>query len=235
MAALRESRDCYASPQQREILLQLVEHPIIEEQFFLTGGTALSVFHLHHRTSLDLDLFTVDDVDLSELNFWTRTIWENQSSTIRQAPRFLALLIRGVKVDLVVDPLSSRGHRETYRFEKGHGIAIDPVESIASNKFCAVVSRTEPKDFVDLYLCCRTHPDLHFDFLLAMARGKDAIFDDPPTAAYQLELGLAFVEDNPAIMPSLRAPLDAQDFARFYEELIRWLYGRATLSPAVTS
>ena len=28
---------------------------------FLTGGTALSAFHLHHRISADLHLFTLDD------------------------------------------------------------------------------------------------------------------------------------------------------------------------------
>lgn len=34
-----------------------------EQRFFLTGGAALAGFHLQHRTTLDLDLFT-DDVDL---------------------------------------------------------------------------------------------------------------------------------------------------------------------------
>ena len=32
--------------------------------FFLTGGTALAAYHLHHRLSVDLDLFTLDDLAL---------------------------------------------------------------------------------------------------------------------------------------------------------------------------
>ena len=36
--------------------------------FFLTGGTALSAYHLHHRLSVDLDLFTLDDLALRETN-----------------------------------------------------------------------------------------------------------------------------------------------------------------------
>ena len=36
------------------------------QQFYLTGGTALAAFHLHHRTSIDLDLFTLDDLALRE-------------------------------------------------------------------------------------------------------------------------------------------------------------------------
>lgn len=34
--------------------------------FFLTGGTALAAFHLHHRVSVDIDLFTLDDLALRE-------------------------------------------------------------------------------------------------------------------------------------------------------------------------
>ena len=36
------------------------------QQFYLTGGTALAAFHLHHRASVDLDLFTLDDLALRE-------------------------------------------------------------------------------------------------------------------------------------------------------------------------
>src|SRR5688572_23925008 len=32
-----------------------------EQGFYLTGGAALAGFHLAHRTSDDLDLFTLDD------------------------------------------------------------------------------------------------------------------------------------------------------------------------------
>ena len=34
--------------------------------FFLTGGTALAAYYLHHRLSVDLDLFTLDDLALRE-------------------------------------------------------------------------------------------------------------------------------------------------------------------------
>ena len=36
----------------------------IGPRFFLTGGTALAGFYLHHRLSVDLDLFTQDDLAL---------------------------------------------------------------------------------------------------------------------------------------------------------------------------
>jgi predicted nucleotidyltransferase component of viral defense system len=33
----------------------------LTQDFYLTGGTALSAFYLHHPNSVDLDLFTHDD------------------------------------------------------------------------------------------------------------------------------------------------------------------------------
>ena len=34
--------------------------------FFLTGGTALSRYYIHHRHSDDLDLFVINDADYSK-------------------------------------------------------------------------------------------------------------------------------------------------------------------------
>ena len=45
------------TPLQRKLLRAIGESPLRDE-FFLTGGTALAVLYLHHRYSVDLDLFT---------------------------------------------------------------------------------------------------------------------------------------------------------------------------------
>jgi hypothetical protein len=39
----------------------LIEFFHLTQEFYLTGGTALSAFYLQHRFSEDLDLFTQDD------------------------------------------------------------------------------------------------------------------------------------------------------------------------------
>jgi hypothetical protein len=44
---------------QREVLAAFFER---QDGFFLTGGAALAGFHLHHRTTKDLDLFTIEDL-----------------------------------------------------------------------------------------------------------------------------------------------------------------------------
>jgi predicted nucleotidyltransferase component of viral defense system len=79
-ATLKEDKNCYASLAQREIIVELIKHNILKDDFFLTGGTALSVFYLHHRRSNDLDFFTLKPIDLSEIdvddffNFYQHTI-----------------------------------------------------------------------------------------------------------------------------------------------------------------
>ena len=102
---LKENKNCYASPAQREILIKLINHNILEEQFFLTGGTALSVFYLHHRRSNDLDFFTLKQTDLSEIDFGIKTIGKNSYTKIKESPNFLSVLIQNVKIDFVIDLL----------------------------------------------------------------------------------------------------------------------------------
>lgn len=42
------------------------------QEFYLTGGTALSAFYLQHRLSEDLDFFTNNDVAEKEFDFTAR-------------------------------------------------------------------------------------------------------------------------------------------------------------------
>jgi len=77
MDTLKEDKAYYASARHREVLQGLLAHPEIERSFFLTGGTALSVFYLHHRVSDVPDLFTLEPMSLSELDPWIRARWKD--------------------------------------------------------------------------------------------------------------------------------------------------------------
>ncbi len=50
-------------------------------------------------------------------------------------------------------------------------VIVDSVENIGANKLTAILGRTEPKDFVDLYFILRAGYD--FDDLLEKAKTKD--------------------------------------------------------------
>jgi len=220
----KEDKNCYASAVQREVLANLIAHPDIEKNFFLTGGTALSVFYLHHRLSDDLDLFSKDFPNLAEIAFWIKTRWPKESIKIKEAAQFLSFLINDVRVDFVIDPLSSDEERTRHSFETGHYLLVDTINNIVSNKFCAVVSRTEPKDYIDLFMILTSFSAHEVNHIYQASRLKDAIFDDPPTAAYQLETGIAFIRENPALMPTMLQQIDMKELYKFYEKLAEWLY-----------
>jgi hypothetical protein len=229
MGILQENKKGYASQNQREVLIQLAGHPIIQGDFFLTGGTALSVFYLGHRVSEDLDLFATDPLDLSEIDFWIKSQWPGQSVKIKEGPYFLSLLIREVKVDLVIDPLSVREERPIIIFENGSSLGVDTLSNIVTNKFCTIVSRMEPKDFIDFYLILQNSPGFEIKDLYHKSLRKDAIFDDPPTVAYQIENGITFIQENPSLWPQTYIPVDRQAFFEFYKKIALWIYGLVKL------
>ncbi|NIQ91474.1 MAG: hypothetical protein GWN58_66005, partial [Anaerolineae bacterium] len=54
------------TPLQRRLLREIGQSPLREE-FFLTGGTALAALYLHHRYSVDLDLFTENPTAVAQV------------------------------------------------------------------------------------------------------------------------------------------------------------------------
>ena len=222
----KENKDFYSSKVQREVFLKLLTHPNVEDSFFLTGGTALAAYYLYHRVSDDLDLFTLNQVDFAEIDFWVRTTWQTACSKIKESPNFLSFLIQETKVDFVIDPLSNKMDRIRTSFENEHSIQIDNIINIASNKFNCIVSRTEPKYYIDIFFLFKTFPDLELKTVYENAKLKDAIFDDPPTAGFQLEEGISFLKENPPLMPGMIKEFDLDEFEKFFEGVLEWLYGR---------
>jgi predicted nucleotidyltransferase component of viral defense system len=148
---IRENESCYASKSQQDVLGSLSELDVLARNFFMTGGTTLSVFYLHHRTSEDLDFFSTQFRDLGTIDSSLKRIFKKDLSLIQSSSDFFSYLIRGTKVDIVFDPLSSLESRPPVGLQTGRQILIDTLDNIASNKLSAVVSRSEAKDLIDLY------------------------------------------------------------------------------------
>jgi len=144
------------------------------QDFFLTGGTALAAFHLHHRVSVDLDLFTLDDLALREGEVLVPQLAADLKCHVARARRtehYYEFLLepgegQALKVDLVRDVGPQYGEHI-----KVGDVIVDSVENIGANKLTAILGRTEPKDFVDLYFILRAGYD--FDDLLEKAKTKD--------------------------------------------------------------
>jgi hypothetical protein len=144
------------------------------QRFFLTGGTALAAFYLHHRLSVDLDLFTLDDLALPESDALVDQLATRLGCQIgrsRRTEHFRQFLLESeaegpLQVDLVRDFGPQYGQRRTIG-----GIVVDSIENIGANKLTAILGRTEPKDFVDLYFILQAGYD--FEDLLVKAQTKD--------------------------------------------------------------
>ena len=134
---------------QTDVLAAFFER---EQSFYLTGGGALAGYHLGHRETHDLDLFTLSpamDDGLRALRDTARELGASLEE-IRTAPEFRRILLsRGnesVVVDLVVE------HAEQVSREKpAHGVVrVDPAEEIFANKLCTLLGRSEVRDLVDV-------------------------------------------------------------------------------------
>ena len=79
------------------LLKKLMSLPQLE-QFFLVGGTALSL-KMGHRESIDLDLFTTQDFDKDDLLLLLREDFDVQVDVI--SPSIFITRINEVKVDFV--------------------------------------------------------------------------------------------------------------------------------------
>jgi hypothetical protein len=224
--------EAFAGPDQLRILIQLTRLPEIGEHFFLTGGTALAVFYLGHRTSEDLDLFAIESGGLSEILFQVARIWPKETSITRRGEGFASVLVRGVKIDFVCDPLSLPGSRRQAPLEEGALITVDSIENIASNKLTTLVARTEIKDYLDFYMISRTFPELDREVIFAGALSKERMFEDPASAAYQIESAVKSMKrllgESGVVLPGLIKPVNGPEFRRFYGDVAGWLYEKGS-------
>lgn len=145
-----------------------------ESRFFLTGGAALAGFHLGHRTTEDLDLFTPEDIAVEGAAV-AAEIARALGATIeslRTSPSFRRLLVRrgteSVVVDLVHDP-TPQLHAQKPLLGR---IRVDPPDEILANKLCALLSRAEIRDLVDVRAL--EGIGLSVEAVLSAASAKDA-------------------------------------------------------------
>lgn len=133
---------------QREILEAFFRR---EQGFFLTGGAALVGFHLGHRQTRDLDLFTVE-ADLGEGVRALRASAEASGAeieSVRTSPDFRRFLLRRGEEAVVVDLVVERAPQIADKMRFGE-IRVDPPEEILANKLCTLLSRAELRDLVDV-------------------------------------------------------------------------------------
>lgn len=144
-----------------------------EQGFFLTGGAALAGFHLCHRTTKDLDLFTHDG-DAFERGVPTLrhvAVGLGLGFEIRQdAPGFKRAVLSSERDALVVDLALDDRPPPLGRDRRGN-IDLDTPGEILANKLTTIVGQAEERDLVDVLFLERA--GLRVEDALARALQKD--------------------------------------------------------------
>ncbi len=123
-----------------------------EHRFFLTGGAALVGFHLGHRETHDLDLFTLEDVMTEGFAAVSEVAQQFGASieSLQTSPDFRRLLLRRAEEAIIIDLVRERvAQAQTEKLSFGE-IRVDPPAEILANKLCALLSRSEIRDLVDV-------------------------------------------------------------------------------------
>jgi hypothetical protein len=134
---------------QGEVLVAFFERV---DGFYLTGGAALAGFHLGHRETHDLDLFTLggrltEGVDA--LRDLARAIGA-RCEEVRTAPEFRRFVLSRGDDSVVVDLVVEWAPQVVADKPRVGSIRVDPPEEILANKLCALLGRAEIRDLVDV-------------------------------------------------------------------------------------
>ena len=201
------------TPIQRDFLSVFFARPS-SKTFFLTGGTAIAEFYLHHRYSEGLDLFTLDSNALgvmeNDIAGIAQEIGCTWSSGVKAADFRPIFLRRGsepqLKIDFVRDPGPRFGECHTFG-----QVVVDSELNIAVNKVTALFGRAAPKDFVDLYFLLKKGYNL--DELIRMAKEKDLGFSEFYFA------GMLHENRRITTLPRMIEPLTVDELRTFFEPL----------------
>ena len=180
--------------------------------FYLSGGTALAAYYLHHRVSDDLDFF-------SEQDFPTTTVQRIAGGlrTVLNADglRYSRLHDRRqfffnhdgeeLKVEFTRYPF-----RQLEPVRQSGTALVDGEFDIAVNKLMTITDRFDPKDFVDLYFLLPKYP---------LPRLRDGVGEKFGVCLDPVFLGSELMKVNRvSALPKMILPLSIEDLKEFFSQ-----------------
>lgn len=130
-------------PGTLELLKRLMSLPGLG-QFYLVGGTALAL-QMGHRLSIDLDLFTPEPFDKTDLLDLLSAHFEDVMLE-SEGSNMLITNIQQIKVDFV-----KMGYPILFPHLEIGGVRMLDIRDIAPMKLKAIAQRGSKKDFFDIY------------------------------------------------------------------------------------
>jgi len=161
---------------QKDFLRLFAEVPD-QDQFYLTGGTALAEFYLGHRLSYDLDLFTSEANLILPFSYRVEQAIQRAGMQVAIGRRFASFVEFQVnqgkdalKIDLALDSPFHLASLES----TDAGVKVNDFQDIQADKTLAFYGRAEPRDAIDLFFLLQSSK---LEDLTELARKKDTGFD----------------------------------------------------------
>lgn len=145
-----------------------------ENRFFLSGGAALVGFYFGHRETYDLDLFTLENEIENGFRLVREVAGELNAAieSVQTSPDFRRLLVTRGDEAIVVDLIREYVFQILPEKPVINGIRVDPPEEILANKLCALLSRSEIRDLVDVHEL--ENAGFNLEYALQAAEKKDS-------------------------------------------------------------
>lgn len=200
---------------QRLVFNEFSKNKTLRKKFYFTGGTALAAFYLNHRESEDLDFFSESNFE----NPLTDKFIDHIASILKSNVRLTQIndtriyeLSEGKKLIIKID-FNFYPYNRLKKGLKFQGVDIDSLLDIAINKLQTIVSRTQVKDFVDLYFLLQK---FSFWDLLYGVKKKFRLDDD----LVLLSSNFLKVEEFDTL-PKMLVPLTLKQLKDFYREMAK--------------
>jgi predicted nucleotidyltransferase component of viral defense system len=163
------------SAKQKQFLRYFSNEAHLKNQFYLSGGTALSEYYLQHRYSEDLDFFSEiefkpQDITLllgSKKSKFGNPIIEFENSFNRNIYKLIYTKRNFLKVEFTYFPF-----KPIENHKKINNIKIDSLVDIAVNKIFTIYQSPRGRDYYDLYFILNKQTSLNIQKLVDFARIK---------------------------------------------------------------
>lgn len=205
---------------QKQFLEVVLEQRYILQNFYLSGGTALSSWYLHHRESYDLDFFSLQIFDGNRI-----------AEIIRRNQAKIGFKYLRIDDDFGFYTFIFRyPNNETLKVDFNHctnvilkppnnwcGLNIDSLYDITVNKFETIAVSPRDRDYVDFYLTMKQSKwnivDLYLDAKKKFLNETDYV---------SLSKNFLKVKEY-SDYPKMLAPFSTKAMVKFYEDQVRLL------------
>lgn len=139
---------------QKNILDIFSQNKYLTENFVLSGGTALAGFYLPYRFSEDLDFFSLDEINVSDVTTFLKSLKSkinyskfDINTSFNRNLVYLHFSSEIVKLEFTYYPFPPVEKPNFYE-----NIKIDTILDIAVNKLFTIYQKPRSRDFIDLYM-----------------------------------------------------------------------------------